>query len=243
MRSCHTFLPAADYPRHPILFRFYIPWTYLLPPLYKNESGVVVVSDRLFEKTNIFWSRLGSGQTKSDFYCPRRSVLSLSLSGEKVFCRQRDQIPRARLLQLRQPDRHGSLRLLQDVANRPPVPVFLCRAVFSQHPQPLLERGLRPAVRELQVVHFQHRQPDFEHLFVGVVRKIQLVWKPAAQAGVAVEQPLHLLDVAGEDDHQVPTMVLRHLDQRVQRLVTERVPPVALHKRIRLVDEQHAAER
>ena len=75
-----------------------------------------------------------------------------------------------------------------------------------------------------------------------VVREVDVVGEPAAQPGVRVDEPLHLLGVARGDDRQVVAMVLHQLDQLGDGLGAELAAP--LHRqRVRLVDEQHATDR
>jgi hypothetical protein len=86
-------------------------------------------------------------------------------------------------------------------------------------------------------------EEDLVQLVVGVVREVQQHRQPGPQPGVAVHQLAHRRRVAGEDDHQVVAVVLHQLGQDRQRLVAVVLPGRAGHQRMRLVDEQHAAER
>ncbi len=69
--------------------------------------------------------------------------------------------------------------------------------------------------------------------------------EPRGEARVRGQEALHLLLVSGQDDDQVVPVVLGALEQRLDGLVAEPVTlPVALvDQAVRLVDEQHAAER
>lgn len=65
--------------------------------------------------------------------------------------------------------------------------------------------------------------------------------KARAQPRVRRKETAHLAVVPGEDDNEVIAMVLGQLDQRVERLLTKLVALVG-HDRVRLVDDEHAAE-
>ena len=83
------------------------------------------------------------------------------------------------------------------------------------------------------------------HLVRGVARELQPGGEPGGQAGVGGQEGLHLLLVPGQDDDEVVAVVLGPLEQRLHRLLAEPVGlPVALvDQAVRLVDEQHPAER
>ena len=66
--------------------------------------------------------------------------------------------------------------------------------------------------------------------------------EPAPQAGVGVDERAHLVFVAGHDHREVLALLLHHLDERGDGLVTE-VDEAVGGERVRLVDEQHAADR
>ena len=60
--------------------------------------------------------------------------------------------------------------------------------------------------------------------------------------GLASMKLAHLVRVAGDDDGEIVAVVLHELDERVDRLAAE-VVLAAARQRVRLVDQQHAAER
>ena len=72
--------------------------------------------------------------------------------------------------------------------------------------------------------------------------EVEDVREARRQAGVPPEQGGHLRGVPREDDDDVAPPVLEELHERVEGLAPERVL-VALHERVGLVHEQHAAAR
>ena len=98
------------------------------------------------------------------------------------------------------------------------------------------------ALGELDLGGRGHALEYLDQLGRRVVREVDVVGEPAAQSRVRVDEPLHLLRVAGGDDRQVVAVVLHQLDQLGDRLGPEL--PAALHRqRVRLVDEQDATDR
>ena len=106
---------------------------------------------------------------------------------------------------------------------------------------PIRQRG-QQVVGEAVFLSLGHRDVDLRQLVVGVVRKLDAGAEARAQAGVGVEEVLHLLGVARGDHHEVLATILQLHQQFVDRLLPE-VAVVALGQRVRLVDEQHAAQR
>ena len=76
----------------------------------------------------------------------------------------------------------------------------------------------------------------------AVVVERQSSGEPGGQAGVGTDEALHLVGVAGDDDDHLVAVVLHQLDQRRDGLLTEVVAPPVGDQRVRLVDEQHAAQ-
>ena len=138
----------------------------------------------------------------------------------------------------------GLARLLQQAADEPAV----AELVGDPAAADLLQRAPqhRPRVRVEQLAAaVQRRLGQGQHLRRGVAGELQPGGEPGGQAGVGGQEALHLLLVPGQDDDQVLAVVLGPLEQRLDRLHAEPVGlPVALvDQAVRLVDEQHPAER
>lgn len=107
---------------------------------------------------------------------------------------------------------------------------------------PLHDRRIQVGVDAPAVVG-QHRQADLGDLVGGVVLELEGVGDPGAQAGVHVEEVLHLVGVAGEDHHDVAAVVLHEFEDGVDGLGSVAPAPGLLVEAVCLVDEQDAAER
>ena len=62
------------------------------------------------------------------------------------------------------------------------------------------------------------------------------------QAGIAVDEHLHLVAVSSQDDHQPAAVILHSFQQGGNGLLAE-VGLVASDERIGLVDEEHSTQR
>mmetsp|Transcript_70673 Transcript_70673/g.199548 ORF Transcript_70673/g.199548 Transcript_70673/m.199548 type:complete len:483 (-) Transcript_70673:45-1493(-) len=149
------------------------------------------------------------------------------------------------------PDRHRTERRLQDVPDRaaiavvpgragagPAVDVLLCAAARLRgddraEPGEGVWRGLDALLFELHLA-------DLPELLAAVVAELEAERHARLEARIRLEERLHLLVVASEDDDDLATMILDLLDQRVDGLLAERVP-AALDQGVGLVDEQDAA--
>ena len=65
----------------------------------------------------------------------------------------------------------------------------------------------------------QHPLGDREQLAVVIVGEVDVMGDARAEAGVGLEEPVHLVGVAGEDDDEVVAVVLHHLQQDLDRLL------------------------
>ena len=109
----------------------------------------------------------------------------------------------------------------------------------------LVEQGaqsVRHAGAQTDLRRGGHPLEDLDELRDRVVGEVDVVREAAAQARVEVDEVAHLVGVAGHDHREVVAVDLHHLDQGRDRLVAEVPAPVA-RERIRLVDEQDAADR
>jgi hypothetical protein len=86
---------------------------------------------------------------------------------------------------------------------------------------------------------------DLGELLRPVRREVDPRGEAGRQPRIGGEQPVHALRVAGEDHHQVVAVVLGALQQHLEGLVAVRVALAVarVRQRVRLVHEQHAAER
>ena len=120
--------------------------------------------------------------------------------------------------------RVGEMRLLDPIAD-----VFLER--------------LARAGAEAVVLLLEHPVGDRSRSTLRVVRKIQVVRDARTHAGVGAEEGLHAVLVAGQDHDQVVALVLHHLQQDLDRLLSVVALVLRAVQVIGLVDEQHAAHR
>jgi hypothetical protein len=84
---------------------------------------------------------------------------------------------------------------------------------------------------------------DAQQFAVGVVRKLDVVCDAGAEPGIAREELVHAVGVAGHDHHQIVAVVLHHLQQDLDGLLPVIALVVGLVEVIGLVDEQHPAHR
>ena len=96
----------------------------------------------------------------------------------------------------------------------------------------------RQHVLALLCVHAEHRRK----LLRRVVGELHVVVEARGESGIGVDEPLHFLRVARHDHHETVAVVLHALEERGNRLLAVGVV-LPVHKRIRLVDEQDAAQR
>ena len=85
------------------------------------------------------------------------------------------------------------------------------------------------------------RRRDRLEFLDPVVREIDVVGDPRAEARIALEEGVHAVPVAGEDHHQVVALVLHHLHQDLDRLLAVVALVLGPIQVVRLVDEEHAA--
>ena len=89
----------------------------------------------------------------------------------------------------------------------------------------------------------EHLLADRLEIGVGVIGKFDVVGDARAEARIGMEETVHLVGVAGENNHEIVAIVLHHLQQNLDRLL----PVVALVllpiEIVGLVDEQYAAHR
>ena len=82
---------------------------------------------------------------------------------------------------------------------------------------------------------------DAPQLVGGVVGEGDRAREPGRDAGVGLDEALHLPRVAGHDHHDLVAVVLHQLEQGRDRLVAEVAERVGRDQGVGLVDEQHAA--
>src|SRR5271166_3571496 len=63
------------------------------------------------------------------------------------------------------------------------------------------------------------------------------------EAGIVLEKSFHSLPIAGEDDHQIFTLVFHHLKQYLDSLRTVIPFIFGAVQVVRFIDKQHAAHR
>ena len=86
-----------------------------------------------------------------------------------------------------------------------------------------------------------HEGPDRRQLVQGVVGKVDVVRDPGAHAGIGLEERVHPVLVAGQDDDQVLALVLHDLEQDLDGLLTVVALVLRPVQVIGLVDEEHPA--
>ena len=83
------------------------------------------------------------------------------------------------------------------------------------------------------------RGEDLDQLVVAVVVELSVSRNRLSSPGFDVMKRCIGLRVAGDDHQQLVAVVLHLLDQRIDRFAAE----IVARERVRLVDEQRAAER
>mmetsp|Transcript_29236 Transcript_29236/g.83569 ORF Transcript_29236/g.83569 Transcript_29236/m.83569 type:complete len:798 (-) Transcript_29236:583-2976(-) len=178
-------------------------------------------------------------QARLDHLCGR---------GPEVFVQHRRVLRLVGLaLVVRQAARHGADARLHGVAHGPAVALVLRLLAFLQAiAAPGGEAdGLlvgRQVLGHRQLLLLELHLPDLREFAARIVLEEEGERDAGFEAGVALEELLHLVGVASADDDHRLALVLHLLDQRVDGLLAEAVL-VPLHERVRLVDEQHASER
>ena len=106
----------------------------------------------------------------------------------------------------------------------------------------IVEYDLRLVVEA--IVHgVEHALRDQCQLIRLVIRKIDVMRDARRHAGIALEETRHPILVAGEYHDQIVAMVLHHLQQDLDRLLSVVALVLRPIEVIRFVDEQHAAHR
>ncbi len=82
---------------------------------------------------------------------------------------------------------------------------------------------------------------DVHQLIHVVVGEVDVVADAGAETRDVVEEPVHLILVAGHDHHQVVAVVLHDLEQHLHRLLAVVPLVVDLVDVVRLVDEEDPA--
>ncbi|MDQ0773877.1 hypothetical protein QF026_002343 [Streptomyces aurantiacus] len=162
-------------------------------------------------------------------------------AGGDVLRQQQPQVALADLLLGGEPDRLSVHHLLEHPARRTAV----AEAGVARHrPEVLGERRRGPLAQLVLVLaaHGLHDRDQFGH---RVVLELDGPREAGGQTRVGAEEGLHLAGVAGRDHHHVVAVVLHQFQDGVHRLAAEVGAAVAAVRgqRVRLVDEQHAAER
>src|SRR6185312_11067694 len=136
---------------------------------------------------------------------------------------------------LEQPAGLPQARPIERVADRPRIREVRLRA-------PLLDVFLqrRGGLRAHAILHLlQHQLRDREQFLGRVVGKVDVMRDARGHAGVAAEERLHPVPVAGQDDDQVVTLVLHDLQQDLDRLLAIVALVLRTVEVVRLVDEEH----
>jgi hypothetical protein len=121
---------------------------------------------------------------------------------------------------------------LARIAEVPPLAAF----------EDLRDRSTAVPVGDAHARLLHHLVEDLSELIFGEVREVDDVGHAAVEPGVEMKELAHLVCVAGQDDDQLITQVLRHLQEGFDGLLPESVV-LAVHETVGLVDEQHPAAR
>ncbi len=89
----------------------------------------------------------------------------------------------------------------------------------------------------------QHQPPNAYQLPEFVVGEVEVVSDPRAHPRVGLEEGVHAVFVACENDHELVALVLHHLKQNLDGLLAEVTLVLSPVEGVRLVDEQHPAHR
>ena len=127
---------------------------------------------------------------------------------------------------------------IERVANRTSVGEMRLRSAAADVGPHRVAALCRELVRLL--VEEQHR--DVDEFVVAVIGEVDVMGDPRPEPGVGAEETFHPIGVSGQDHHKILALLLHHLQQDLDRLLTI----VALVPRavqvIGFVDEEHATE-
>ena len=87
----------------------------------------------------------------------------------------------------------------------------------------------------------QHQVRDLHQFILHKIRKIQMVRDARGKARIAAEEGIHAVFVTGQDHHQVFALVLHHLQQNLDGLLTVVTLVFRAVQVIGLIYEQHTA--
>ena len=113
---------------------------------------------------------------------------------------------------------------------------------LATHLEVLAKRGSRSRV-EAVVPLGEHLLGDLEELVLRVVREGDVVRDAARHPRVGLEELVHAVLVAGEDDDEVVALVLHDLEQDLDRFLAVVLLVFRAVQVVGLVDEEHAAHR
>ena len=144
-----------------------------------------------------------------------------------------------RLLDRRDPLRLARDHVLKEIADLAGIRKILRRAHFPEND--LLPHMLLRVIIQRVLVFFAVHEENVHQLINRVVREFNVLIEARAKPRVAVDKILHEVRVARDDHDKIVPMVLHRLEDRVDRLLPERV--VLRGQGVGLVDKEHAAER
>ena len=102
--------------------------------------------------------------------------------------------------------------------------------------------GLAGFRGHLVAVLFAVHLEDRHQLLGGIVIEVNVFIEARFQAGVAVDEFLHQLRVAGDDDHEILPVILHRLKNRIDGFLPEIIPAV-LREGVGFVDKENTALR
>jgi hypothetical protein len=97
--------------------------------------------------------------------------------------------------------------------------------------------------REPVVLTLEHAMRDLHQLLGHVVGKVDVVRDQRSNAGIGREELVHAVFVAGQDHDEPVAVVLRDLQEDLDRLLAVVALVLGPVQVVGLVDEQHAAVR